>query len=234
MKPKLKINFSFKLNSKNLLTLILVQIILINILVVAFLVKHIITKPKDDEKIQVTHNAKNDNGKKSGAADSERYKKSVMFDERAKNDIMKQVTHILGLYKQKEKDFKMKESLYESNAFTATAYDLSYESCGKYPDNPAYGVTYSGSRAVKGRTVAVDPGVIPIGSDVYIEFPSQYSYMDGWYIAEDTGRKVKGKVIDIFMGEAASHDMEKFGRRTVNVKVLYSDSDKKLLKNKTS
>lgn len=44
----------------------------------------------------------------------------------------------------------------------------------------------------EGRTIAVDPKVIPKGSLVFIE---------GWgyYIAEDTGLAIKGKRIDIFL-----------------------------------
>jgi len=34
---------------------------------------------------------------------------------------------------------------------TATAYDLSYESCGKTRDHPEYGITYTGTRAKLGR-----------------------------------------------------------------------------------
>lgn len=75
----------------------------------------------------------------------------------------------------------------------ATAYTAGYESCGKYPDHPAYGITYTGTRATEGRTVAVDPLVIPLGSEVVI--PA----LNGVYIAEDTGRLIKGNRIDIFI-----------------------------------
>ncbi len=96
----------------------------------------------------------------------------------------------------------------------ATAYDLSAASCGKDREHPEYGITFSGTRATVGRTVAVDPEVIPLGSSVRITFPEEYSYMDGVYVAEDTGRLIKGKSIDIFFGE------DKNGSNEINRKAL--------------
>lgn len=53
--------------------------------------------------------------------------------------------------------------------------------------------TSSGAYATEGRTIAVDPKVIPKGSRVYIE-----GY--GEFVAEDTGGKwVQGKHIDVFL-----------------------------------
>lgn len=108
----------------------------------------------------------------------------------------------------------------------ATAYDLSVESCGKSPKHPQYGITSSGTRAVVGRTIAVDPEVIPLGSRVFISFPGEYSNLDGVYIAEDTGRLIKGDSVDIFFGEDQEGSREiyesamKFGVRYVDVRVL--------------
>lgn len=52
------------------------------------------------------------------------------------------------------------------------------------------GLTATGTQVVSGRTVAVDPNVIPYGTELYIE-----GY--GWRMAEDCGGAVKGKHIDI-------------------------------------
>ena len=65
--------------------------------------------------------------------------------------------------------------------------------CGKTPDNPAYGITASGLPVVEHLTVAVDRTVIPLYSDVFVQ------YADGtieqlW--ATDTG--VNGNHIDIY------------------------------------
>ncbi len=108
----------------------------------------------------------------------------------------------------------------------ATAYDLSVESCGKKPEHPQYGITSSGTKATVGRTIAVDPEVIPLGSRVYISFPSEYSSLDGIYIAEDTGRLIKGDKIDIFFGEDKQGSRKiyksamEFGVRYVDVRTM--------------
>lgn len=111
----------------------------------------------------------------------------------------------------------------------ATAYDLSVKSCGKSPSHPAYGITKTGTRATIGRTIAVDPKIIPLKSKVYIEFPDAYKNLNGIYIAEDTGSKIKGNKIDIFFGEDAPGDLtvnklaRKFGLQHVNVYILGND-----------
>lgn len=56
--------------------------------------------------------------------------------------------------------------------------------------NGGYNGTALGTAIVAGRTIAVDPKVIPLGSEVYIE-----GY--GTFIAEDTGGAIKGNKIDI-------------------------------------
>lgn len=91
--------------------------------------------------------------------------------------------------------------------FEATAYDLSFESCGKHPDHPQYGITASGTQAREG-VIAVDPKVIPLGTKLYVEGI-------GEVVAEDKGGAIKGKKIDIFMEyNKACFD---WGRRKVKV-----------------
>ena len=81
---------------------------------------------------------------------------------------------------------------------SCTAYCSCHICCGKYAENrpkDANGndivYTASGARAESGKTVAVDPNVIPLGSTVIIDGVS--------YIAQDTGSAVKGNVVDIYM-----------------------------------
>ena len=110
--------------------------------------------------------------------------------------------------------------------FESTSYDLSVQSCGKKPDHSQYGLTASGV-FVSGMTrseamsIAVDPKVIPLGSKVYIEFPSPYEGFSGVYTARDTGSAIKGNIIDLFMGDFGKIESDQsvwdFGRRKVKI-----------------
>ncbi|NTV91068.1 MAG: hypothetical protein HGA22_12030 [Clostridiales bacterium] len=113
-----------------------------------------------------------------------------------------------------DKNFDIKAAKRVLIKLKATAYDLSYASCGKNRGDPQYGITYSGTRAEAGRTIAVDPAVIPLGTTVRLTFPEKYGYMDGLYIAEDTGRLIKGNHIDVFFGE------DEEGSSLINQKAL--------------
>ena len=93
---------------------------------------------------------------------------------------------------------------------TATAYDATFESCGKHPDHPQYGITYSGLR-VRPGIVAVDPKVIPLGTYLYVE-----GY--GEALAADIGSAIKGNKIDLYY--ESPEDVAKYGKRTVKVYVL--------------
>jgi 3D (Asp-Asp-Asp) domain-containing protein len=116
-----------------------------------------------------------------------------------------------------------------TQTFTATAYDLSVQSCGKPIGHPKYGITSNGTN-LAGKTreqamsIAVDPNVIPLGSQVRITFPEPYTHFNGIYTANDTGGAIKGKKIDIFMGdfnsEKAHQSVWDFGVREVEVQIL--------------
>lgn len=72
-----------------------------------------------------------------------------------------------------------------------TAYTAGPESTGKDKGDPGYGITASGTTVSEGRTISVDPDVIPLGWWVYIEGI-------GLRRAEDTGSAIKGKKIDVY------------------------------------
>lgn len=103
----------------------------------------------------------------------------------------------------------------KSMRFKTTAYSADSACTGKYPGSSGYGVTASGTRAVRDSngysTIAVDPRVIPIGTKLYIE-----GY--GYAIAEDTGSSIKGNWIDLFMSSYGSAC--DWGVRYVNVYFL--------------
>ena len=83
---------------------------------------------------------------------------------------------------------------YESTAYTWTGYRTA---SGRYP--------------VEGRTVAVDPDIIPLGSVIEINGHK--------YIAEDTGRLIKGRRIDVYMGRDKEKAI-KWGIKQVRVRII--------------
>lgn len=90
--------------------------------------------------------------------------------------------------------------------FKITAYCPCSECCGEW----ANGITYTGTVATEGRTIAVDPGVIPLGTKVEINGSE--------YIAEDVGGSIKGNRIDMFFN---SHEEAlKWGVREYVVKLV--------------
>lgn len=92
------------------------------------------------------------------------------------------------------------EILGPRSSFEATAYAL-------------YGHTASGVYVRRG-VIAADPRVIPLGSVVQISTPG-YS---GIYTVQDTGGKIKGKIVDLWM--ASSREARIFGRRQIKLQVL--------------
>lgn len=92
----------------------------------------------------------------------------------------------------------------------ATAYDATFESCGKQPDHPEYGITYTGLR-VRPGIAAVDPKVIPLGTWLYVE-----GY--GEALAADIGGAIKGNRIDLYF--ESPKDVSRYGKRNVKVYIL--------------
>lgn len=98
---------------------------------------------------------------------------------------------------------------------TMTHYCICRKCCGKSPDDPGYGITASGRKATPYVSVAVDPDVIPLGSDVLVD------YGDGdikYYRADDTGGAVKGDHIDLCVG--SHQEALQLGIRTATVWVV--------------
>ena len=100
----------------------------------------------------------------------------------------------------------------QTQSFVAecTAYTEGYESCGKLPSHPAYGITASGKRVAVGM-IAADTNVLPFGTKVYIDGM-------GVYTVEDTGSAIQGNCIDIYMPKL--EDAIKFGRQRRKLIVL--------------
>lgn len=78
------------------------------------------------------------------------------------------------------------------------------------------GLTASSTKVVEGRTIAVDPDVIPLGSVVAVYVPGANQY-SGLYLAEDTGGAIKNKKIDIAV---VASKAKAFGVKNVQVSIL--------------
>lgn len=62
------------------------------------------------------------------------------------------------------------------------------------------GQTATGVRPTAGRTIAVDPSIIPLGSKVRLEFTeARLQQYNGIYYAEDTGGAIKGYRVDVLL-----------------------------------
>ena len=86
--------------------------------------------------------------------------------------------------------------------FTLTAYDACIICCGKTD-----GITATNTHAKSGRTIAVDPSLIPYGTKVMIN--------GHVYTAEDTGSAIKGRKIDIYMD--THEEAKQFGVKQAEV-----------------
>jgi 3D (Asp-Asp-Asp) domain-containing protein len=100
-----------------------------------------------------------------------------------------------------------------STNFQATAYALR-------------GRTASGVYVRRG-VIAADPRVIPIGSVVQITTPG-YS---GVYTVHDTGGKIKGRIVDVWVG--SNREARIFGRRKIKLHVLRWGKKRRSLKAST-
>jgi len=91
--------------------------------------------------------------------------------------------------------------------FECTAYTAGFESCGKLPSHPEYGITASGEYVEENYTIAMGRQY-PFGTIVYIEDI-------GFRVCKDRGSAITNKHIDIYMEDL--DEALRFGR--VNKKV---------------
>ena len=75
--------------------------------------------------------------------------------------------------------------------------------------------TASGLKSQRG-IVAADPRILPLGTEIQVRNAGRYS---GIYMVADTGPKIQGRRIDIFIRNP--QHAKKFGKKVVEVKVLH-------------
>ena len=94
-----------------------------------------------------------------------------------------------------------------------TAYDLSYESCGKLPNHPEYGITASGEPVKEWYTVAAGKE-LKFGTQVYIPF-FRDKPNGGVFTVQYRGSGVENGQLDVYIADNAS--CMNFGRRELEV-----------------
>nr|WP_289623497.1 3D domain-containing protein [Alkalihalobacillus deserti] len=102
-------------------------------------------------------------------------------------------------------------SQYPSQTVVATGYTAGYESTGKNPNHPGYGITFSGVKVKRDlySTIAADPSVYPIGTVLFIP-----GY--GYGVVADTGSAIKGHRIDLYY-DTISEVYNEWGKQEVEV-----------------
>ncbi len=111
-------------------------------------------------------------------------------------------------------------SQYPSTEVIATGYTAGYESTGKSPGHPEFGITYSGVKVTRDlySTVAADLNVFPIGTILFIP-----GY--GYGVVADKGGAIKGNKVDLYY-ETVKEVYEKWGKKKVEVYVIEKGNGK--------
>lgn len=105
-------------------------------------------------------------------------------------------------------------SQYPVKTMIATGYTAGYESTGKKPGHPLYGITYSGVKVKRDvySTIAADPNVFPIGTILWIP-----GY--GYGVVADTGSAIKGNKLDLYY-DTVQEVYENWGKKTLDVYIV--------------
>jgi len=101
------------------------------------------------------------------------------------------------------------ENVQQWQPYVATFYTLA--------EGSGTGRTATGTIPTAGRTLAVDPRVIPLGSTVEVMYP------DGSVeqrIAEDTGGAIKGNILDVYV--VTVEEALRRGRQKVQLRVIHT------------
>jgi 3D (Asp-Asp-Asp) domain-containing protein len=96
----------------------------------------------------------------------------------------------------------------------ATGYYAGYESTGKNPSHPSYGITYSGVKVRRDdySTIAADLRIFPLGTILYIP-----GY--GYGVVADKGGAIRGNKIDLYF-ETKQDVFKQWGKKSVDVYIV--------------
>jgi 3D (Asp-Asp-Asp) domain-containing protein len=112
-----------------------------------------------------------------------------------------------------DKNERMLEQ-YPKVRVVATGYYAGYESTGKHPSHPSYGITYSGVKVRRDEysTIAADLRVFPLGTVLYIP-----GY--GYGVVADKGGAIRGHKIDLYF-ETKQDVFKQWGKKALDVYVV--------------
>ncbi|MGJ7920098.1 3D domain-containing protein [Neobacillus sp. LXY-4] len=105
-------------------------------------------------------------------------------------------------------------SKYPKKTVVATGYTAGYESTGKNPGHPEFGITYSGVKVKRDlfSTVAADLNVFPIGTILFIP-----GY--GYGVVADKGGAINGNEVDLYY-DTVDEVYNEWGKRTLDVYII--------------
>jgi len=108
----------------------------------------------------------------------------------------------------------------EKITLTATGYTAGFESTGKTPDHPHYGITSSGVKVKRDlySTIAADTNYFPFGTILYIP-----DY--GYGVVADRGGAIKGNKIDLYY-DTVEQVYAEWGKRTLDVYIVKKGTGK--------
>lgn len=117
---------------------------------------------------------------------------------------------------------KVEKKVVKTVKVMATGYTAGYESTGKRPSHPQYGITYSGVKVRRNKdtvsTIAADLKVFPLGTILYIP-----GY--GYGVVADKGSAIKGKKIDLYFS-TTKQVFREWGKKEVEVQVIRKGNGK--------
>lgn len=129
------------------------------------------------------------------------YTWKYQLENEVKNGEEEAIEYYTSNYLDNDKKLFEEEILTDLGTFKVTAYCSCEKCCGEWSD----GYTATMTTPTEGRTVAVDPNVVPLGTEIIIGGKT--------YICEDTG--VRGNKVDIYF---SSHSQAlAFGVKYKNV-----------------
>lgn len=128
--------------------------------------------------------------------------------------VSKENNHLVDLSFPQSIEEYLDLSQYEATTVVATGYTAGYESTGKKPNHPSYGITYSGVKVKRDlySTIAADITIFPIGTILFIP-----GY--GYGVVADTGGAIKGNRLDLYF-DTVQDVYKQWGKKSLDVYMI--------------